>query len=75
MPLKNKIGYDVIETYREDELAQMYIKEGLPTKEAKIKARQLALSINKMASSERRFWKRVRENEMCVGTDPKFIEE
>ena len=75
MPIKNKIGYDTIDTYTEEELVRVYKKEGLGLPEAKIKAREVFLAINKMASSERRLWASVRENEITVGADPGLMED
>lgn len=72
MPIKHRIGYDIINTYKEEELQKMYINEGMPPSEAKIKARTLCLALNKMAASERRLWERIRDNEMCVGGEPEY---
>jgi len=75
MPRKNRIGYDIIETYTEDEVLGMYRLEGLDGEPAKQLAHTVSLTLNNMVAKERRFWKEVRSNEMIVGLDPEYIEE
>lgn len=75
MPRRNKIGYDLIETYTSGEVAQLYIAEGMDATKAYTMAKDVALTINNMATKERRLWKAIRDNEMIVGLDPEYLED
>lgn len=75
MPIKHKIGYDVHTLYSKSELTNMYIKDGMDLLQARVKAKEIYRVLNEMRSSERRLWKRVRENEITDGLEPNPWEE
>lgn len=70
MSIKHRIGYDTHTLYSVKELTDMYICDGEDPIQAGVKAKEIYRALNEMRSSERRLWKRVRDNEMTNGLEP-----
>ena len=68
MPIFEKTdGYDAIISYSEEEIARMYIEEGVNPSKAYIDAKKIRREIKRLNTQEQRFWKRVRRNEDAIG--------
>ena len=68
MPIiENTAGYDPIVSYSIDELAEMYITEGMDEPQAYIQAKRIRREIKRLNIYEQRLWKKVREREYPQG--------
>ena len=64
-----KVGYDKHTVFTEEDLREMYLREGKSPVEAADLAKNLYSALRHMTSEERNSWRRARQNEVLCGLE------